>query len=269
MLVTAFTGTTLATMLLSWFTEKGKQGLVFWLCQCYCSSYLDVADVLPLHEFSPSFQPIDVRFDTSFRYALDSIAKTIPTERAPVWLNWIIFRIGFTLTLGYLFQLNTFLTKIFHLKWLNRVMKGGYVWNTMIPAIVVVSTGWGKWTYLACYHSHFRFLFLITIAIQQWFRISNAVQVCNTRLLFPPLIVSVDHCHSAKLCFFFLISRRFTIIIWSYQHKDLCWFGCRVHVHCVVSTGLSVDRTSCPIVLPFVPTDPTVAVSVCLQTPLQ
>mmetsp|Transcript_4818 Transcript_4818/g.12258 ORF Transcript_4818/g.12258 Transcript_4818/m.12258 type:complete len:1303 (-) Transcript_4818:886-4794(-) len=89
MLVTAFTGTTLATLLLSWFTEE------------------------------------DVKFDTSFRYALNSIAETIPTERAPVWLNWIVFRIGFTLTLGYLFQLNTFLTKIFHLKWLNRVMKGG------------------------------------------------------------------------------------------------------------------------------------------------
>jgi hypothetical protein len=78
MLVTAFTGSTLATMLLEGFKD-----------------------------------------------ALTTVAQTIPTSQAPVWLNWMITRTFITLPMNYLFQLMTFLYGCIKFKWLNRVMRGG------------------------------------------------------------------------------------------------------------------------------------------------
>lgn len=87
MLVTAFTGSTLATMLLN--------GL------------------------------LTGNFGEEFRDALTSVARTIPTSQAPVWLNWMITRTFITLPMNYLFQLMTFLYGCIRFKWLNRVMRGG------------------------------------------------------------------------------------------------------------------------------------------------
>lgn len=122
MLITAFSGTSLATMLFNWFnrgkTRKGDRGPWFFLHPPSNFEWdFSLYHCLPKAEY----------VEDSFRAALTSIGESIPTERAPVWLNWIVFRFGFTLTLGYLAQMNTFLTRILNLKWFNRVMKGGYV----------------------------------------------------------------------------------------------------------------------------------------------
>ncbi|KAG7359065.1 protein of unknown function DUF221-domain containing protein [Nitzschia inconspicua] len=87
MLVTAFTGSTLATMLLDGLMT-GNVG-------------------------------------SQFKTALTSIARTIPTSQAPVWMNWIVTRTFITLPLNYLFQLMTFVYGSIRFKWLNRVMRGG------------------------------------------------------------------------------------------------------------------------------------------------
>lgn len=87
MLVTAFTGSTLATMLLQGFVSGN--------------------------------------FGMEFRDALNTVARTIPTSQAPVWLNWMITRTFITLPMNYLFQSMTFLYGCLRLKCLNRVMRGG------------------------------------------------------------------------------------------------------------------------------------------------
>jgi len=102
MVVTAFTGTSLATMLLNWFygettTEEG------------------------------------------IRNALNTAANALITTSG-TWLNWIIMRYSFTWPGGYLFQMNTFLTKIFNLKWLNRVMRGGGP-GSPVPYRIYVDSG--------------------------------------------------------------------------------------------------------------------------------
>ncbi|KAG7355019.1 protein of unknown function DUF221-domain containing protein [Nitzschia inconspicua] len=87
MLVTAFTGSTLATMLIDGLMS-GNVG-------------------------------------SQFKTALTSIARTIPTSQAPVWMNWIVTRTFITLPMNYLFQLMTFVYGSIRFKWLNRVMRGG------------------------------------------------------------------------------------------------------------------------------------------------
>jgi Calcium-dependent channel, 7TM region, putative phosphate len=87
MLVTAFTGSTLASMVLEAF-KNGK-------------------------------------LEYEFKDALTAVAQTIPTSQAPVWLNWIITRTFITLPINYLFQMMTFLYGCIKCKWLNRVMRGG------------------------------------------------------------------------------------------------------------------------------------------------
>ena len=87
MLVTAFTGNTLATTLLSWLRQERTT-------------------------------------EESIRATLNGVASAL-TATSATWLNWIIMRYSFIWPGGYLFQMNTFLTKIFNLKWLNRVLRGG------------------------------------------------------------------------------------------------------------------------------------------------
>jgi hypothetical protein len=87
MLVTAFTGSTLATMLIGALTTGELQ--------------------------------------TTLKDALIVVARTIPTSQAPVWLNWIIVRTLYTLPMNYLCQAMTWLYGILPCKWLNRVMRGG------------------------------------------------------------------------------------------------------------------------------------------------
>mmetsp|Transcript_6267 Transcript_6267/g.15804 ORF Transcript_6267/g.15804 Transcript_6267/m.15804 type:complete len:1341 (-) Transcript_6267:79-4101(-) len=87
MLLTAFTGSTLATMLLEALTTGELQ--------------------------------------TTLKDALVQVARTIPTSQAPVWLNWIVVRTLYTLPMNYLCQAMTWLYDILPCKWLNRVMRGG------------------------------------------------------------------------------------------------------------------------------------------------
>lgn len=72
MLVTAFTGTSLATVV--------YEGVV---------ASLDVGGTL--------------------KDVLRSVASTVPTTVSAQWLSWIIFRTGITLPYNYLLQFNNFL----------------------------------------------------------------------------------------------------------------------------------------------------------------
>lgn len=110
MLVTAFTGSTLATMLL---------------------------EALTTGELS-----------TSLKDTLVQVARTIPTSQAPVWLNWIVVRTLYTLPVNYLCQAMTWLYGFIQIKWLNRVMRGGYVYYTK-PLVHVLSIS--PLSYLICY----------------------------------------------------------------------------------------------------------------------
>jgi len=87
MLVTAFTGSTLAQMLLNGLFQG------------------DLSD--------------------EFKDGVLQVGQTIPTQQAPVWLNWMITRTLITLPMNYLFQFMTFLYGWLKMKWLNRVMRGG------------------------------------------------------------------------------------------------------------------------------------------------
>jgi hypothetical protein len=72
MLVTAFTGTSLATVV--------YEGVV---------TSIDVGGTV--------------------KGVLRSVANTVPTTVSAQWLSWIIFRTGITLPYNYLFQFNNFL----------------------------------------------------------------------------------------------------------------------------------------------------------------
>jgi hypothetical protein len=56
---------------------------------------------------------------------LVTVANSIPTQQAPVWLNWIIVRFTYTLPFMYLFQANTFGFSIIRWAWCGRLMRGG------------------------------------------------------------------------------------------------------------------------------------------------
>lgn len=54
------------------------------------------------------------------------VAKTIPAHQSVIWMNWIIIRIGFTLPVNYLLQLNTFLFKNWPgMRCCSRLVAGG------------------------------------------------------------------------------------------------------------------------------------------------
>lgn len=90
MLVTAFFGQYLATMLIQWYYHAGV-----------------------------------TKISQSLWSTVNTVATLIPSAIAPQWLNWIIIRYGFIWPGGYFFQMNTFLTKISRMKCLNRVARGG------------------------------------------------------------------------------------------------------------------------------------------------
>ena len=90
MLVTAFFGQYLATMLIQWYYHSGV-----------------------------------TKISQSLWSTVNTVATLIPSAIAPQWLNWIIIRYGFIWPGGYFFQMNTFLTKISRMTCLNRVARGG------------------------------------------------------------------------------------------------------------------------------------------------
>ncbi len=90
MLVTAFFGQYLATMLIQWYYHAGV-----------------------------------TKISQSLWSTVNTVATLIPSAIAPQWLNWIIIRYGFIWPGGYFFQMNTFLTKITRMNCLNRVARGG------------------------------------------------------------------------------------------------------------------------------------------------
>lgn len=59
------------------------------------------------------------------KYVLVTVANSIPTEQAPVWMNWIIIRFTWTLPFSYLLQANTFAFTIINWPWCGRLMRGG------------------------------------------------------------------------------------------------------------------------------------------------
>lgn len=87
MVVTAFTSTSLATMVINGFSAGNLQ--------------FNVTDVLA------------------------QVASAIPTQISAQWLNWIIVRIGVTLPLHYMLQLNTFLFSCLGWKCCSRLARGG------------------------------------------------------------------------------------------------------------------------------------------------
>jgi len=90
MLVTAFFGQYLATMLIQWYYHAGVTTI-----------------------------------STSLWSTVNTVATLIPSAIAPQWLNWIILRYGFIWPGGYFFQMNTFLFKITRMTCFNRVARGG------------------------------------------------------------------------------------------------------------------------------------------------
>jgi len=60
-----------------------------------------------------------------FKDILGTVAGTMVTQQAPVWLNWIIVRTFNTLPMNYLLQMMTFVYGWLRIHWLNRVMRGG------------------------------------------------------------------------------------------------------------------------------------------------
>jgi hypothetical protein len=87
MVVTAFTGNSLATMVINGFSAGNLQ--------------FNVQEVLA------------------------QVASAIPTQISAQWLNWIIVRIGVTLPLHYMLQLNSFLFSCLGWKCCSRLVRGG------------------------------------------------------------------------------------------------------------------------------------------------
>lgn len=105
MLVTAFFGQYLATMLLQWYYHSGVTNI-----------------------------------SQSLWSTVNTVATLIPSAIAPQWLNWIIIRYGFIWPGGYFFQMNTFLTKITRMTCLNRVARGGGAGGP-VPYRIYVDSG--------------------------------------------------------------------------------------------------------------------------------
>ena len=109
MLLTAFTGSSLANMLFSLFSGK-KQAQM--LVGKYCTN-LGSYIVLP-----EKYEGVSA--GDAIKDVLVDVASTIPTQQAPVWLNWIVVRFTYTLPFMYLFQFNTFGFAIIRWPWCNR-----------------------------------------------------------------------------------------------------------------------------------------------------
>ncbi len=62
---------------------------------------------------------------TELKDVLIEVANSIPTQQAPVWMNWIVVRFSYTLPFLYLFQANTFGFNIINWPWCSRLMRGG------------------------------------------------------------------------------------------------------------------------------------------------
>jgi len=120
MLVTAFFGQYLATMLIQWYYHGTLQ------CTTSLKSYFDSKySHLIFFFFSSSYKAGVTNISQSLWSTVNTVATLIPSAIAPQWLNWIIIRYGFIWPGGYFFQMNTFLTKISRLTCLNRVARGG------------------------------------------------------------------------------------------------------------------------------------------------
>jgi hypothetical protein len=111
MLLTAFTGSTLAQMFFDGFVNGTCSGR-------FMMTHSD-PQVLILRLFRAG------SFEGELKATLENVARTIPTQQAPVWLNWILVRTGTTLPMMYLFQFNTWLYGWLRMKCLNRAMRGG------------------------------------------------------------------------------------------------------------------------------------------------
>jgi len=66
-----------------------------------------------------------LKFGSEFREVLRAIGLTIPSTIAATWLNWIIFRLLITLPCMYLLQLNTYLFSTFNMNCCSRLVRGG------------------------------------------------------------------------------------------------------------------------------------------------
>jgi hypothetical protein len=62
---------------------------------------------------------------TEIKEVLVDVADSIPTQQAPVWMNWLIVRFTYTLPFLYLLQANTFGFSIIRWGWCGRLMRGG------------------------------------------------------------------------------------------------------------------------------------------------
>jgi hypothetical protein len=96
---------------------------IFWFCFAKVTAFAGAS----LANMFFSWLSADFSAEDSIRSVLNEIAGALPGHIAPTWLNWIIMRYSFTWTGGYLFQMNAFITRVLNLKWLNRIMRGGYV----------------------------------------------------------------------------------------------------------------------------------------------
>jgi len=88
MMLTAFTGTTLTQMLTEVFINRKSLG-------------------------------------GQIRLVLAGVANSIPTQQAPVWMNWLIVRFTYTLPLMYLFRASTFAFRILPWPCCSRRTQGG------------------------------------------------------------------------------------------------------------------------------------------------
>ena len=124
MLVTAFFGQYLATMLLQWYYHGT-------LCcnatlRCFQKRIVGSIVYISFWLLCPFSYKADVTHITQSLWStMNTVATLIPSAIAPQWLNWIIIRYGFIWPGGYFFQINTFLTKISGMTCINRVVRGG------------------------------------------------------------------------------------------------------------------------------------------------
>eukprot|EP00536_Pseudo-nitzschia_multiseries_P007157 jgi/Psemu1/286916/fgenesh1_pg.165_\ len=72
-----------------------------------------------------SFKEGDLNLSMNFQKAMVRIASTIPTTVSAIWLNWIIVRASLVLPTQYILQINTFLFSWLGIKSLARAVQGG------------------------------------------------------------------------------------------------------------------------------------------------
>mmetsp|Transcript_106364 Transcript_106364/g.216917 ORF Transcript_106364/g.216917 Transcript_106364/m.216917 type:complete len:1248 (+) Transcript_106364:328-4071(+) len=73
--------------------------------------------------------------------ALQKLAGTVPTKMGPTALTYIIFASTITWPTLYFLQLNNYLTTIFRLGWINRILKGGGP-GSEVPYRIYVDSGY-------------------------------------------------------------------------------------------------------------------------------